>query len=91
MSQDLTTRDVFHQIDARLGRVEDDVRTRGVAQLLQPAGGLVQGHLVTSGAGEQIVSPQVGGELGGLPETTRQSFVFERAREAQRSHSEPVR
>ena len=26
MSQDLTTRDVSHQIDARLGRVEDDVR-----------------------------------------------------------------
>jgi hypothetical protein len=26
MSQDLTTRDVFYQIDARLGRVEDDVR-----------------------------------------------------------------
>jgi hypothetical protein len=27
MTQDLTVRDVFHQVDARLGRVEDDVRS----------------------------------------------------------------
>ena len=27
MTQDLTTRDIFHQLDTRLTRVEDDLRT----------------------------------------------------------------